>query len=163
MRLPWWSRGWEALSRGHGFDPWSRRIPHAMKQLGPCNIILEPMCPRGRPWWLRWPMLCNNRTHCNEKPAHHSQRVALAHRNYREKPSRSNEEPLHCNKDPAQPKNNNSDSGGKMDFTGNVIQSMLVIILVIIKLVKTSKDLLQKGSSLILKCITFVDFASFSP
>ena len=36
--LPWWSSGWESICqrRGHGFDPWSRKIPHASGQLGPC-------------------------------------------------------------------------------------------------------------------------------
>ena len=34
--LPWWSSGYESACqcRGHGFDPWSRRIPHAEGQLG---------------------------------------------------------------------------------------------------------------------------------
>ena len=25
--------------RGHGLDPWSRKIPYALGQLGPCTII----------------------------------------------------------------------------------------------------------------------------
>ena len=28
--------------RGHGFDPWSRKIPHAMEQLSPCATTTEP-------------------------------------------------------------------------------------------------------------------------
>ena len=46
--LPWWSSGYESACRwrGHGFDPWSRKMPHAMGQLGPCTTTLEPMCPR---------------------------------------------------------------------------------------------------------------------
>ena len=35
--LPWWRSGWESACRcrGHGFGPWSGRIPHAAEQLGP--------------------------------------------------------------------------------------------------------------------------------
>ena len=35
--LPWWHSGWESACqcRGHGFEPWSGRIPHAAEQLGP--------------------------------------------------------------------------------------------------------------------------------
>ena len=44
--LPWWRSGWESACqcRGHGFEPWSRKIPHAAEQLSPCAIITEPMC-----------------------------------------------------------------------------------------------------------------------
>ena len=28
--------------RGHGFDPWSEKIPHAMGQLTPCATTTEP-------------------------------------------------------------------------------------------------------------------------
>ena len=52
--------GWESvcLFRGHEFVPWSRRIPHPMKQLSPCATttrtapgtrkpqLLKPVCPR---------------------------------------------------------------------------------------------------------------------
>ena len=32
-----WRSGWESACqcRGHGFEPWSRKIPHAAEQLGP--------------------------------------------------------------------------------------------------------------------------------
>ena len=35
--LPWWRSGWESACqcRGHGFEPWSGKIPHAAEQLGP--------------------------------------------------------------------------------------------------------------------------------
>ena len=35
--LPWWRSGWESACqcRGHGFEYWSGRIPHAAEQLGP--------------------------------------------------------------------------------------------------------------------------------
>ena len=42
--LPWWRSGWESACqcRGHGFDPWSGKIPHAAEQLGPWATITEP-------------------------------------------------------------------------------------------------------------------------
>ena len=35
--LPWWCSGWESACqcRGHGFEPWSGKIPHATERLGP--------------------------------------------------------------------------------------------------------------------------------
>ena len=35
--LPWWRSGWESACqcRGHGFEPWSGKIPRATEQLGP--------------------------------------------------------------------------------------------------------------------------------
>ena len=35
--LPWWRSGWESACQcgGHGFEPWSGRIPHATEQLSP--------------------------------------------------------------------------------------------------------------------------------
>ena len=37
--LPWWRSGWESACqcRGHGFEPWSGRIPHAAERLSPCT------------------------------------------------------------------------------------------------------------------------------
>ena len=34
LGLPWWSSGYESTwqRRGHGFHPWSRKIPHAVGQ-----------------------------------------------------------------------------------------------------------------------------------
>ena len=29
--------------RGHWFDPWSGKIPHATEQLSPCTATVEPM------------------------------------------------------------------------------------------------------------------------
>ena len=42
--LPWWRSGWESVCqcRGHGFEPWSGKIPHAAEQLGPWATITEP-------------------------------------------------------------------------------------------------------------------------
>ena len=49
MGLPSWCSGWESACRcrGHGFEPWSGRIPHAAEQLGPCATATEPA-----PWSL---------------------------------------------------------------------------------------------------------------
>ena len=37
LGLPWWRSGWESACqcRGHGFEPWSGKIPHAVEQLSP--------------------------------------------------------------------------------------------------------------------------------
>ena len=42
--LPWWRSGWESACqcRGHGFEPWSGRIPHAAERLGPWATVTEP-------------------------------------------------------------------------------------------------------------------------
>ena len=39
--LPWWRSGWESACqcRGHGFEPWSGKIPHAAEQLGPWACV----------------------------------------------------------------------------------------------------------------------------
>ena len=44
--LPWWRSGWESACqcRGHGFEPWSGKIPHAAEQLAPWVTITEPAC-----------------------------------------------------------------------------------------------------------------------
>ena len=75
---PRWSRSLESAChfRGHGFDPWSRKIPHAVEQLSLCATTAEPV-------------LWNKRSYHNEKPAHRNER-----------------KPTYGNKDPAQPKIN---------------------------------------------------------
>ena len=42
--LPWWRSGWGSACqcRGHGFEPWSGRIPRAAEQLGPWATIAGP-------------------------------------------------------------------------------------------------------------------------
>ena len=44
--LPWWRSGEESACqcRGHGFEPWSRKIPHATEQLTPRATTTEPLC-----------------------------------------------------------------------------------------------------------------------
>ena len=48
--LPWWCSSWESTCqcRGHGFEPWSGKIPHAMEQLGSCATTAEPVL------WSPW-------------------------------------------------------------------------------------------------------------
>ena len=62
------------------FNPWSRKIPHAMEQLSPHAL---------------GPVSCNKRSHQNEKPTHQNQTVAPTYSNQRK--------PRHSNKDPTQP------------------------------------------------------------
>ena len=37
-----------ANSRGHRFEPWSGKIPHASEQLSPCTTTTEAHAPRAR-------------------------------------------------------------------------------------------------------------------
>ena len=48
--LPWWrSHGESACQRrGHGFDPWSGKIPHAAEQLSLCATTTEARASRAR-------------------------------------------------------------------------------------------------------------------
>ena len=45
MQHLWWLRGKESTCqcRKHEFDPWPRKIPHAMEQLSPCTTTIEPV------------------------------------------------------------------------------------------------------------------------
>ena len=62
--LPWWCSGWESACqcRGHGFEPWSGKIPHATEQMGPWATITEPARLE--------PVLRNKRGRDSERPAH---------------------------------------------------------------------------------------------
>ena len=64
LGLPWWRSGWESACqcRGHGFEPWSGKIPHAAEQLGPWATTTEPACLEL--------VLLNKRGHDSERPAH---------------------------------------------------------------------------------------------
>ena len=66
--LPWWRSGWESACqcRGHGFEPWSGKIPHAVEQLGPWATITE---------LARLELVPRNKRGCdNERPAHHDEK-----------------------------------------------------------------------------------------
>ena len=62
--LPWWRSGWESACqcRGHGFEPWSGKIPHAAEQLGPWATATEPARLE--------PVLRNRTGRDSERPAH---------------------------------------------------------------------------------------------
>ena len=62
--LPWWRSGWESACqcRGHGFEPWSGKIPHATEQLGPWATTTEPARLE--------PVPRNGRGRDGERPAH---------------------------------------------------------------------------------------------
>ena len=62
--LPWWRSGWESACqcRGHGFEPWSGKIPHAAERLGPWATIAKPVRLE--------PVLRNKRGRDSERPAH---------------------------------------------------------------------------------------------
>ena len=64
LGLPWWRSGWETACqcRGHGFELWSGKIPHAAEQLGPWATTTEPECLE--------PVLCNKRGRDSERPVH---------------------------------------------------------------------------------------------
>ena len=46
MDFPGGNGGYQ--SRGHRFNPWSRKIPHAIEQLGPSTTTTEPTCHNQR-------------------------------------------------------------------------------------------------------------------
>ena len=45
LGLSWWLSGKEHVCqhRWRGFDPWSKKIPHATEQVNPCATITEPV------------------------------------------------------------------------------------------------------------------------
>ena len=89
--LPWWRSGWESACqcRGHGFEPWSGRIPHATGQLSP-----EPQLLSLRVW-----SLCS----ATERPRQWEARAPR----WRVVPTRRSwRKPSHRNEDPTQPKIN---------------------------------------------------------
>ena len=101
--LPWGRSGWESACqcRGRGFEPWSRKIPHATEQLSPCitttGLVLWSLrATLLRPTHLE-PMLRNGRSHRSEKPVHCSGEWP---------PLAATRESLRSNKDPTQPKIN---------------------------------------------------------
>ena len=69
--LPWWRSGWESACqfRGHGFEPWSGRIPCAAEQLGLWATITEPARLE--------PVLRNKRGRDSERPAHRNEEWPL--------------------------------------------------------------------------------------
>ena len=64
LGLPWWRSGWGSACqcRGHGFEPWSGKIPHAAEWLGLWATTTEPARLE--------PVLRNKRGRDSERPAH---------------------------------------------------------------------------------------------
>ena len=60
------------LCRGHGFNPWSRKIPHAAGQLSPRVVTTEP---------AHLELVPCKRSHRNEKPTHCNEGGAPARHN----------------------------------------------------------------------------------
>ena len=56
--LPWWRSGWDfaCQRRGHGFEPWYGKIPHATEQLSSCTTTTEPEL------WSPWATTTEART-----------------------------------------------------------------------------------------------------
>ena len=84
--------GWESvcLFRGHEFGPWSRRIPHPVKQLSPCHdcqdcawnlqaTATEACVPQS-------PCSAKIESHHNDKPVHRSKECLLLVITSRESP-----------------------------------------------------------------------------
>ena len=71
LGLPWWCSGWESACqcRGHRFEPWSGRIPHAAEQLGPWATTTEPVRLE--------PVLRKKRGRDSERPAHRDEEWPL--------------------------------------------------------------------------------------
>ena len=88
--------------RGHRFEPWSWRIPHAAERLGPCTTATEPAL------WSSWVTTADAHAPRARVPQWEGPpqweacapqlRVAPAGCNWRK--------PTHSNKDPMQPKIN---------------------------------------------------------
>ena len=68
-----WLRICLPMQGGHGFDPWSRKIPHAAEQLSLCATTTEPACHNYRSAHALEPVLCNKRSHRSEKPVHRNE------------------------------------------------------------------------------------------
>ena len=59
-----------AQCRGPRFDPWSKKIPHAVGQLTLYTTATDPVCHDYGSLRTLEPVLHNKTSHCNEKPAH---------------------------------------------------------------------------------------------
>ena len=77
--------------KGHQFDPWSRKIPHAEEQLSLCATTTKPMSCNY--WSLH--AATGAAPKWSEKPLHTQQRAAPLLCYWR-KPAWSNEEPPQC-------------------------------------------------------------------
>ena len=55
--------------KGHGLDPWTEKIPHAVGQLNPWPQLLKPKRPE--------PTLYSKGSHHSEQPEHSNREQAL--------------------------------------------------------------------------------------
>ena len=108
--LPWWLSGKESACqcRRHRFNPWSRKIPHALKQLSPCTTAVEPVLQSPGTTTTE-PTAAATEAHVPESPCSSTTRDVTTMRclNTAKKSSLCSlqlERCLHSNKDPAQPK-----------------------------------------------------------
>ena len=90
LGLPWWLNGEESSCRcrRQGFDPWSRKTPHAVEQLSLCITTTEPLFSSPRtattePTCRNYsslnapePVLRSKRRHSREQPLPHNCRIA---------------------------------------------------------------------------------------
>ena len=76
---------WWRIHLSHGINPWFRKIPNAIQQMGLCTTATEAELWSSQAtstesachsYWnpSLEPVLCYKRSHCNEKPAHCSER-----------------------------------------------------------------------------------------
>ena len=103
--------------RGHRFNPWSGKIPHAKGQLSLWAATPEPTCSSYWSLRSREPMLCRKRSHHNEKPMHCNWRAAPALRNWR-KACASQQRPSKA-KNKVIKKKKKKEFKGKHDHKGN--------------------------------------------
>ena len=66
--LPLAPPGKPANEGGHGFNPWSRKIPHSVEQLSLGVTTSEPMCCKYWSPQALEPALCNKRSHTMRSP-----------------------------------------------------------------------------------------------
>ena len=84
LRFHWQLSGKESACqcRRQGFDPWSRKLSHAMEWLNPCATAIQPVLSSARAsttkptchnYWspVYLEPMGHKTSHCNEKPMHH--------------------------------------------------------------------------------------------
>ena len=107
QELPWWPSGKESACqcRGHRFDPWSGKIPHALEHESPCTTTIEPVLQNLGATATELsgcnylslpslePLFHNVRSHCNEKPVRCNKRLPTPSLATTRESPRSNEDP----------------------------------------------------------------------
>ena len=87
--LPWWLSGKESTCqcRRHRFNPWSRKISHAVEQLNlgtttsglqSLGSATELLCHNSQSQGAQRPRLPNKKSHHHGKPGQHNWRIAPA-------------------------------------------------------------------------------------